>query len=66
MRKKTKREVITTPEDRARVEDSIKNGRDSLMETLVRYEARQRIAREEAEARRQRLNRVSLGLLGRH
>ncbi len=62
---KKRKELIPTPEDRARVEESIKSGRDSLMETLVRYEARQRIAREEAEARRQRLNRLSFGLLGR-
>jgi chromatin segregation and condensation protein Rec8/ScpA/Scc1 (kleisin family) len=65
MRKK-KKELIPTPEDRERVEEQIKNGRDGLMETLVRYEARQRMAREEAERRRQRLNRLSLGLLGRH
>ncbi len=65
MRKKRK-ELIPTPEDRERVEEGIRNGRDGLMETLVRYEAGQRVAREEAERRRQRLNRLSLGLLGRH
>ena len=64
MRNKRK-EVVPTPEDRAKVEADIKNSRDGLMDTLVRYEARKRVVREEAERRRQRLNRLSFGLLGR-
>ena len=61
-----------TDEDRARVQYAIEHPRETMIETLVQLEARQRVERERHEARRQRqerrrriLNRFSLGLLAR-
>jgi hypothetical protein len=63
MRKK--QDPVPTPEDRERVLERIATVRERMMERLVLEEARARIAREEHERRRRRLNRFSLGLLGR-
>jgi chromatin segregation and condensation protein Rec8/ScpA/Scc1 (kleisin family) len=57
--------IDPTPEDRERVLESIANAREELMERLVLHEARRRVERERRERRRARLNRFTLGLLGR-
>ena len=57
--------IEPTAEDWENVRKSLENPRERLMETLARSEARQRVAREEAERRRARLRRVPFGLLGR-
>lgn len=65
MRKK-RPDPIPTPEDREAVERRSETFYERITELAVLDEARRRVAREEAERRRQRLNRLSLGLLGRH
>jgi hypothetical protein len=57
--------IEPTPEDFRRAEESIKNARQSLLESLARSEAYKRIERERLERRRSRLRRLTLGLLGR-
>jgi hypothetical protein len=60
-----KSEIEPTPEDWENVRRSLENPRNTLMETLVRQEARRRVEREREERRRARLRRLSFGLLGR-
>jgi hypothetical protein len=63
MRKK--KDPIPTPEDREHVLEQIATVRERMMERLVLEQARARLAREEQERRRRRLNRFSFGLVGR-
>jgi hypothetical protein len=59
------KEIEPTPEDRERVLASMADARERLMERLVHDEARRRVETERRERRRARLNRLTLGLLGR-
>jgi hypothetical protein len=62
-----KKQIELTAEDWRRADESLaKDPREAFRERFARHEAEKRIALEDHERRRQRLNRLSLGLLGRH
>jgi hypothetical protein len=54
------RSVEPTPEDWENVRRSLENPRESMMEILVRNEARRRVERERHERRRRFLRRLLL------
>ena len=65
MRKPEKIEL--TAEDWAHADKAMtEDPREFFRERFARQAAYERIVREEAERRRQRLHRFSVGLLGRH
>jgi hypothetical protein len=53
----TKR-IEPTPEDYERVQRSIENARENMLETLARHEARRRVEAERRERRRRALRRL--------
>jgi hypothetical protein len=53
-----KKEIEPTPEDWQRVRDSIATAKDTLMDRLVRDEARRRVEAERRERRRQLIRRL--------
>ena len=66
MTKKTN-QIELTAEDWERADEALaRDPREILRERFAREEARKRVAREAVERRRERINRLTFGLLGRN
>jgi hypothetical protein len=60
------KKIELTPEDWQRADEELaRDPREAMRERFAMSQARERVMRDERERRRRRLNRLSLGLLGR-